>query len=267
MGALQLKQSCISISSSNTPAMASHLFALAATFALLAGLDSATLDDYCTDVSYFDAVQYTTTTRQCCETVLKQVCTGKSENVCKDVLDLKCEVTAWADCKSTTTSNPGKKCSVEFKDYELKDCKEVKTSTLHSKQVPDCKKVTKNNCVTDWEVDSNGNKVWTGTETCTPVTWEECEIVEKQVEFPSVETECNTVANIKWADFVEKTKDTIRMETTCEMKSAVDCKQAKVEKCALVSWKECKMEPVEECKASSVHEPSQEKIHQKKCLT
>ena len=106
---------------------------------------------------------------------------------------------------------------MKYKDYELKDCKEVKTSTFHTKHVPDCKKVTKNNCVTDWEVDSNGNKVWTGTETCTPVTWEECVIVEKQVEFPSVETECNTVANIKWADFVEKTKDAIGLETTCEV--------------------------------------------------
>merc|ERR1712096_551774 len=210
-----------------------------------------TLDDYCTDVSYFDVVQYTTTSKHCCDTQLKQVCTGKSDTVCKEVLELQCEVTAWADCKSTTTSNPGKKCSVEYKDYPLKDCKEV----------------TKNNCVTDWEVDSNGNKVWTGTETCTPVTWEECKIVEKEVEFPSVETECNTVANIKWADFVEQSKDTIGVETSCEMKSAVDCKQAKVNKCASVSWPECNMEPVEVCEAVQVHEPSQEKIHQKKCLT
>ena len=50
-------------------------------------------------------------------------------------------------------------CSV---DYPMKDYKEMKTSTLHTKQVPDCKKVTKNNCITDWEVDSNENKVWRG---------------------------------------------------------------------------------------------------------
>merc|ERR1712112_430059 len=224
-------------------AMASHLFTLATAFALLFGLCHSTLDDYCTDVSYFSSVQYTTTTKRCCETELKQVCTGKSDTVCKDVLELQCEVTGWADCKSTTTSNPGKKCNVEYKDYALKDCKEVKTSTLHTKQVPDCKEVTKNNCVTDWEVDSNGNKVWTGTETCT------------------------TVANIKWADFVEQSKDTIGVETSCEMKSAVDCVQAKVNKCASVNWQECNMEPVEVCEAVQVHEPSQEKVHQKKCLT
>jgi hypothetical protein len=247
--------------------MASLLFTLATAFAFLTGLCHSTLDDYCTDVSYFSPVQYTTTTKRCCENELKQVCTGKYDTVCKEVLELQCEVTGWADCKSTTTYNPGKKCSVEYKDFPLKDCKEEKTSTLHTKQVPDCKEVTKNNCVTDWEVDSNGNKVWTGTETCTPVTWEECQIVEKEVEFPSVETECSTVANIKWADFVEQSKDIIGLETSCEMKSAVDCKQAKVNKCASVSWQECNMEPVEVCEAVQVNEPSQEKIHQKKCLT
>merc|ERR1712112_215907 len=227
----------------------------------------ATLDDHCTDVSSYDVVTYQTSSKQCCDTRLSQVCTNKADTVCTDVLELDCQVAAWTECKAQSTSHKGTKCFVDYKDFPFKDCKEVKDNKKHIKKVPDCKNVTKNNCVTDWEVDSNGNKVWTWTETCTPVTWEECEIVEKQVEFPSVETECNTVANIKWADFVEKTKDTIRMETTCEMKSAVDCKESRVEKCALVSWKECKMEPVEECEASSVHEPSQEKIHQKKCLT
>jgi hypothetical protein len=66
---------------------------------------------------------------------------------------------AWAECKTKTTSVHGKKCEVEYKDYDFKDCKEVKFNTPHTKQVPECKQVTKNNCVTDWEVDASGNKV------------------------------------------------------------------------------------------------------------
>merc|ERR550519_2312055 len=86
----------------------------------------------------------------------------------------------------------------------------------------------------------------------------------------SVSTESpmvSLVGTIKWADFVEKTKDTIGLETTCEMKSAVDCKKAKIQKCSSVDWQECRMEPEVVCENVFVHEPSQEKVHQKKCLT
>ena len=133
--------------------------------------------------------------------------------------------------------------------------------------MPECKQVTKNNCVTDWEVDANGNKVWAGTETCTPVTWEECKIVEKQVDFPSVKTDCSTVSHIKWADFAQRTTDSTGLDTTCEVKSAVDCKTVTVNKCASVDWQECSMTPSEQCTPVYVHEPEQEKVHQKKCLT
>ena len=43
--------------------------------------------------------------------------------------------------------------------------------------------------------------MWTGKETCEPVTWEECEIVEELVDFPAEKTECSTAANIKYLDF------------------------------------------------------------------
>jgi len=228
---------------------------------------SATVENHCTDISFFDYISYTSTPKQCCDTSLQQVCERKSENVCTDVLELKCEVLGWADCKVTAASSQGKKCVIEYKDYDYKDCKQVETVTKHTKKVPDCKKVTKNNCVTDWEVDENGNKVWAGTETCTPVTWEECEIVEKEVEFPSVSTECATVAQIKWTDYLEKTVDVLGVETICELKHGVDCKDVTVNKCTVASWEECRMEPKEECETNFVYTPDQEKVHQKKCLT
>merc|ERR1712096_563306 len=140
------------------------------------------------------------------------------------------------------------------------------TSTKHTKPVADCKNITKNNCVTDWEVDAQGNKVWTGSETCTPVVWEECEVVEKTVEFPSIETECQTAANIKWTDYEDREVDTLGMETTCEVKSATDCRDAQVNKCSHVEWNECKMVPFEECDNVFVYQPDQEKIHKKSCL-
>jgi len=223
-------------------------------------------DNQCTDISFYDVIKYTTKPKKCCDTSLRQVCTPKSETICEDVLELKCDVVAWVDCKTEPKTHPGTTCSVDIKDYEFKDCKEVKTSTKHTKPVADCKNITKNNCVTDWEVDAQGNKVWTGSETCTPVVWEECEVVEKTVEFPSIETECQTAANIKWTDYEDREVDTLGMETTCEVKSATDCKDAQVMKCSQVTWQECKMEPFDECNDVFVYQPDQEKKHKQSCL-
>merc|ERR1712096_356644 len=79
----------------------------------------------------------------------------------------------------------------------MRDCEEVKEAVKHKKKLPECKQVTKNNCLTDWNVDENGNKVWAGTESCTPVTWEECAIVEKEVDFPTVRTQCDVRSSWK----------------------------------------------------------------------
>merc|ERR1712112_333836 len=224
------------------------------------------VEDQCTDISFYDVIQYTTKPKKCCDPSLRQVCAPKSETICEDVLELKCDVVAWVDCKTEPKTHPGTTCAVDIKDYEFMDCKEVKTSTKHTKPVADCKNITKNNCVTDWEVDAQGNKVWTGTETCTPVVWEECEVVEKTVEFPSIQTECQTAANIKWTDYEDREVDTLGMETTCEVKSATDCKDAQVNKCSQVTWQECKMEPFDECNDVFVYQPDQEKIHKQSCL-
>ena len=71
------------------------LFALA--FVCLAGQASATLKDHCSDVSFWDVVKYKTSSRQCCTPAeLKQTCVWKNENVCKDVTELKCEVSTIA---------------------------------------------------------------------------------------------------------------------------------------------------------------------------
>merc|ERR550519_892635 len=129
-------------------------------------------------------------------------------------------VVAWGECQSTPTNTRGTKCGVKFNDLAHQNCKEVTAKVEHIKKVPECKEITKNNCVTDWEVDSNGNKVWAGTETCTPVTWAECELVEKTVEFPTVKTECDVDSQIKWTKFVDTPTNIVGLESKCEVFSS-----------------------------------------------
>ena len=49
---------------------------------------------------------------------------------------------------------------------------------IHIKLEPRCRNVTKQDCVTKWELNSQGRKVWAGNEECRPVTWQKCELEE-----------------------------------------------------------------------------------------
>ena len=60
----------------------------------------------------------------------------------------------------------------------------------YSLQVPECRNVTKQNCVTLWETDEQGNQVWAGKEGCEPVTWQECKLVDKTVHFRVPDVNC-----------------------------------------------------------------------------
>merc|ERR1712096_394762 len=171
-------------------------------------------EDFCTDVSFWDVIKYTSTTAKCCDTVLRE------------------------ECKTKIWPSQGKKCHVSYKD----------------------------NCVTDWNIDEHGNKVWGGKEKCEPVSWEECKIVKKAVDFPAVKTNCETVANIKWADFVQGTTEIVEMKQSCEVKSSVNCRPVTVNNCVDVRFTECELKGHDSCYSQTVYEPEQEKIHQQRCL-
>ena len=84
--------------------------------------------------------------------------------------------------------------------FEEKSCYQGKKKVPHTKLFPNCRNVTKQSkfprcltarltvcsaldCVTLWETDDKGEQIWAGTEQCEPVTWQECELVEKEVQF------------------------------------------------------------------------------------
>jgi hypothetical protein len=103
--------------------------------------------------------------------------------------------------------------------------------------------VTKQNCVTLWETDEAGRQVtvysrdghgpqsaevltsscecepqvWAGNEACEPVTWQECQLVPKNVKFIVPEINC-TDGNELWYHEPEAMED-IRMTNTftCEV--------------------------------------------------
>merc|ERR1712117_870684 len=140
--------------------------------------------EFCVDVSTYQPVVWVERDGQECKTDWVKQCEGKTENVCIDVTETVCEVVPYKECKN----------------------------------------VTKQNCVTNWETDSYGNQVWAGTEACEPVTWQECKLVPKDVKFIVPEITCNDKQEI-WYHEPEDTKDT-RMTNTfnCEVKKTSHCR-------------------------------------------
>ena len=70
--------------------------------------------------------------------------------------------------------------------------------------------MTKQNCVTLWEKDADGNQVWAGREGCEPVTWQECQLVDKEVKFLVPDITCSPKEEVWYhePELVNKTETT-----------------------------------------------------------
>ena len=109
-------------------------------------------------------------------------------------------------------------------------------------------------------------QIWAGTDQCEPVTWQECELVEKEVQFIVPEVTCSTKQEL-WYHEPEPRKGVEMTNTfTCEILSSSDCSTQTRPDCKQITWQECREKPVTECKTKKVHVPTQELLHRKKCL-
>ena len=87
----------------------------------------------------------------------------------------------------------------------------------HIKMLPECRNVTKQNCVTLWETDPNGKQVWAGNEACEPVTWQECKLVPKNVKFIVPEINCTDAQEIWFHEPEPSTEVRMTNTFTCKV--------------------------------------------------
>ena len=79
--------------------------------------------------------------------------------VCDEVTEIVCEVVPYTDCQMIMENTPYKSFKMVEKPYDKIECEEGMKSVPHQKMMPECRNVTKQNCVTKWETDENGNQV------------------------------------------------------------------------------------------------------------
>jgi len=223
--------------------------------------------EHCVDVSTYKPVEFNDVAVTVCDSTFVKECEDKIDQVCLEVTEMNCDVQAYTDCKMVWEEVPYKSYDMVKGTYFTKTCTESTEVVQHTKTAPDCKNVTRQNCITKWEIDDNGNKVWAGNEDCEDVTWQECKLVERTVDFTVPKVDCLDDGNvIPYMRFVDTNKTKMLDKMTCEVKSAQSCKPVTSTKCATVEYQECAEVPVEECEERDVSEPVQERQHKQKCI-
>merc|ERR1712083_607491 len=222
--------------------------------------------EFCVDVSTFQEVVWVERDGEMCKTDFVKQCEQKSENVCADVTETRRQVVPYTECEMGEESQEFTETKFEPKLFVEKHCTTGQRTIPHQKFLPECRDVTKQNCVTLWETDADGKQVWAGTDACEPVTWKECKLVPKDVQFIVPDIKCSDKQEL-WYHEPEPTTSTRRTNTFgCKAKSTTDCKTQTRPDCKTISWHECREVPVTKCEPKSVHIPTQERLHRKKCL-
>ena len=229
-------------------------------------IDPHSNDLHCIDVSTYEDVVWDSVPRDKCTATFPKKVITKQERVCEEVTTLQCNVIGYTECQMEMEG-------LSYKSYEMKEhyfgrkkCHEETITEYHTKKKSECKDVTKQNCVTKWEIKPNGEKVWSGNEDCEPVTWNECKLVEYKVPFKTPTIVCVDAEKIPWNDCVDIFKTQMTSKMTCKPKSAVECSPISSRLCTTVQWQESYQEVVPKCETGYISKPRQEVSHKKKCL-
>jgi len=222
--------------------------------------------EFCVDVSAFKPLEWVEREGESCSTEFVKQCEEKRENVCADVAETVCDVVPYTECTMGMEEQQYSQTELAPKLFVEQTCKTSAKTVPHIKKVPECRNVTKQNCVTLWETDEQGNQVWAGKEGCEPVTWQECKLVDKTVHFRVPDVNCTPKQEL-WYHVPEPVQLTRMTNTfTCKVKNTTSCWVEPKSKCKYIKWQECREIPVTNCQSKLVHVPEQEKIHRKKCL-
>ena len=63
-------------------------------------------------------------------------------------------------------------------------------------------------------------QIWAGNEACEPVTWRECKLVPRQVDFKVPKVECTDGEEIPYTELVDVEKIQMTTSMTCEVSRA-----------------------------------------------
>lgn len=131
---------------------------------------------------------------------------------------------------------PYRSFNVVQKIFKIKNCSEDIDTIKHTKMMPECKNVTKQHCTTKWETDKNGKQIWAGNEDCEPVTWRECKLVPKKVDFRVPKIKCEDVREITYEEYTRTEKTQMTSKMMCKVLHSSDCRSVVKNKCRGIEY-------------------------------
>lgn len=79
-------------------------------------------------------------------------------------------------------------------------------------------------------------QVWAGNEACEPVTWRECKLVPRQVDFKVPKVDCVEGEPIPYTDCEDAEKVQMTTRMTCEVRHTTDCRPVASTKCQTIEY-------------------------------
>ena len=75
-----------------------------------------------------------------------------------EVTEIQCEIVPYTECSMTMESTTYKSHEMVPKTIKKKVCSEGMDIVQHTKMMPECRNVTKQNCISKFETDENGDQ-------------------------------------------------------------------------------------------------------------
>ena len=152
-----------------------------------------------------------------------------------------CDVVPYTECEMLMEMTPYRSFEVMVRQSTKKVCTAGTDIVKHTKLMPECRNVTKQNCITKWETDAYGKQVWAGNEACEPVTWKECKLAPKQVDFKVPKITCEDGEPVDYDDFIDVTKNQMTSKMVCKVKHATSCQPKVSNKCQWIQFQVSKL--------------------------
>ena len=221
----------------------------------------------CVDISYYDNVEYNTTITKMCGYKKNTDCVPRKTQVCRDIPVTECRIVGFTECEETPYTQTVSDDALELETFVAKDCQPGPVKVLNeTKKMPECTTVTKQQCDSKWEINANGEKVWAGNENCKDVTWEDCKLVDKQVEEEVEVYSCDDDTTQTYLEPVVKEEEVTARWEECHEKGGAVCSVTNSSECTTVEWTDCEEKVEEECHDVTMKVPSQEYDHLLRCI-
>jgi len=211
----------------------------------------------CIDIPCYKPIKWSVNTEEVCRFKKEKECKEKTQHICVDVMETRCELVDYTKCKWDKSLVSVRDDKVVGEYFLEKECSNF-TITIEEEKTK-CRNVTKPSCEERWIPEP---PFWEPFN-CKPLNWTICDQTYKhpvQVDY------CNCTDNEIWYNKLERVEtQCVKEHNPCEPYVVPVCKPVPVPMCRTVTWIECWETCVPDCTEMHFRKPSQDPDHRRWC--